>query len=84
MVTLQIKTIDQYVLYVKLKAYRLDKKSVTFMRRYCTNRLRRCKINNSFRELAKELAEVPQGSVIGPLLFDIFINNIFYFFKSVV
>ena len=53
------------------------------MRSNYTKKLPRCKINNSFRKQEKVLPGVPQDSVKGPLLFKIFINNIFYFFKSV-
>ena len=35
---------------IKLKAYGLDRNSVTFMKSYLTNRLQHCKINNSLSE----------------------------------
>ena len=41
--------------------------------------LQRCKINNSFSEWVKISARVLQGSTLGPLLFNIFINDIFLF-----
>ena len=52
------------------------------MRSYVTNRLQRCKINNSFRERKKISAEVSQGSILGPLLFNIFINDISLFLQK--
>ena len=70
-------SLDHKLLLTKLKAYGLDRNSVTFMKNYLTNRLQCCKINNSFSEWGKVLNGVPQGSILVPLLFNIFINDIF-------
>ena len=56
--------------------------AVSFMRSYLTNRLQRCKINNSFGEWAKISAGVPQGSILCPLLFNIFIHYVFLFLQK--
>ena len=69
-------------LLAKSEAYGLDNNSVSFMRSYLTNRLQRGKINNSFSEWEKISAGVPQGSILGPLLFNIFINDIFLFLQK--
>ena len=43
-------SLNYELLLPKLKAYGLDSNSVLFMKSHLTNRLQRCKINNSFRE----------------------------------
>ena len=70
-------SLNRELLLAKLKAYGVDSNSVTFMKSYLTNRLQRCKINNSYSEWGKVLNGVPQGSISGSLLFNIFLSDIF-------
>ena len=62
-----------------MNAYGFGHNSLRFILSYLTNRKQRMKVNNSFSALLDILSRVPQGSILGPLLFSVYINNIFLF-----
>ena len=75
-------TINHDLLLAKLKAYGLSKEVLSFMCSHVKNIRQRVQINNKFSSLKEVIVEVPQGSVDGPLLFNLFI--MIYFFSFVL
>ena len=69
--------IDHELLIAKLYAYGFDKNSLYFIISYLKGRKRRTKINSSYSAFAEILFGVPQGAILGPLLFNIYIYDLF-------
>ena len=74
--------LNHELLIAKLEAYGFDQSSLEYIYSYLSNRKQRTKVNNSFSEWCSIISGVPQGSILGPLLFNIYLNDIFYFVKK--
>ena len=69
-------------LIAKLEAYGFSYEALKVIYNYLTDRKHRTKVNNSFSDFVDLLLGVPQGSILGPLLFNIYICDLFFFVEE--
>ena len=71
------------LLIAKLDACGFDIKSVKLIQQYLSNRKQRVKVGNAYSSWKDIFYGIPQGSILGPLIFNIFLCDLFYFLEGV-
>ena len=75
-------TMNHDLIIAKLGAYGFQEGAPVFMKSCFTNRQQRVRVNRNFSTWEKIISGVLQGSILCPLLFNIFLNDLFLFVEN--
>ena len=75
-------TINHRLLLAKLDAYGFSRTSLKLIQNYLCNKQQKISTNSSFIVWTEVIIGVPQGSILSPLLFDIFLSDIYMFISK--
>ena len=76
-------SVDHDLLLAKLNAYDINLDALQLLRSYLSKRHQRVKVNSTFSDWKEVRFGVPQGSVTGPLLFNVFVSDMFLFVRCI-
>ena len=71
------------LIIAKLNAYGFSLSALKLMQSHLSERKQRTKINQAYSSWEEILFAVPQGSILGPILFNVFLSDLFLFVQDV-
>ena len=74
--------LNHELLIAKHEAYGFHHSPITYIFSYLSDRKQRTNVNNFLSSWSNIETGVPQGSILGPLIFNIYMNDIFYYIRE--
>ena len=74
--------VNHDLIIAKLEAYGITKNSLRLIQNYLSQRKQRVRVGSSYSEWVEIILGVPQRSILEPILFNVFINDLLLFIKE--